>query len=109
MEKCRPKTEADLPEGEKLDETADKWSNMLFYVKWRRWAYKHCTWDGLNTLSQLGGYKRVLNYCKRMDEQEACPALLFTLNDFYYKTIPWPLMFVRALNQVVDWFVASRR
>ena len=62
-----------MPEGETFEEDpVDKWNNVLFYVKWRRWAYRHCTHESLVTLSQLGGYKRVLNYCKRMDEQEVC-------------------------------------
>ena len=67
---CRKRTEADLQEGEVLEEDPDKWNNMLFYVKWRRWSYRHCTHESLQTLSQLGGFKRVLNYCKRMEEQE---------------------------------------
>lgn len=48
----------------------DKWASMEFWVKWKRWSYRHCSWDTLNTLSQLGGYKRVLNYCKRQEEME---------------------------------------
>ena len=46
----------------------DKWASMEFWVKWKRWSYRHCSWDTLTTLSQLGGYKRVLNYCKKQDE-----------------------------------------
>lgn len=62
---CRPIDP--LPEDA---EEGDKWGNMEFWVKWKRWSYRHCSWDTLSTLSQLGGYKRVLNYCKRQDELE---------------------------------------
>lgn len=61
--KCRPAEAGEEDDG-------DKWSGMEFWVKWKRWSYRHCSWDTLHTLSQLGGYKRVLNYCKRQDEME---------------------------------------
>ena len=48
----------------------DAWASREFHVKWRRWSYIHCSWDTRETLSQLGGYKRVLNYMKRTDELE---------------------------------------
>ena len=43
----------------------DPWRSKEFYVKWKRWSYIHCSWDTRETLSQLGGYKRVMNYIKR--------------------------------------------
>lgn len=49
----------------------DPWTTREFHIKWKRWAYLHCSWDTLNTLSQLGGYKRVLNYIKRSDDLAA--------------------------------------
>ena len=49
---------------------SDPWATREFYVKWKRWAYIHCSWDSDATLQQLGGYKRVLNYIKRQDELE---------------------------------------
>lgn len=64
---CRPTEDGEEVEG-------DKWANMDFWVKWKRWSYRHCSWDTLNTLSQLGGYKRVLNYCKRQEEMEVSTA-----------------------------------
>ena len=48
----------------------DVWATREFYVKWKRWAYIHCSWDSDATLQQLGGYKRVLNYIKRQDDLE---------------------------------------
>lgn len=49
----------------------DAWAAREFHVKWRRWSYIHCSWDTRETLSQLGGYKRVLNYMKRTDDLQA--------------------------------------
>lgn len=54
-------------EGVEFDPT-DPWANKEFYVKWRRWAHIHCSWDSRETLLQLAGYKRLQNYIKRMDE-----------------------------------------
>lgn len=39
-------------------------------MKWRRFSYRHCSWDTRATLSQLKGFKRVLNYMRRVDERE---------------------------------------
>ena len=61
----------------------DKWETMEFYVKWKRWSYRACSWDTRATLSQLGGYKRVVNYIRRQEDMEvyfhfesAVPAIL---------------------------------
>lgn len=51
----------------------DPWATREFHVKWKRWSYIHCSWDTRETLAQLGGYKRVLNYIKRVDEQQVPP------------------------------------
>lgn len=48
----------------------DPWATKEFYVKWKRWSYIHCSWDSRETLCQLGGYKRVMNYMKRQDALE---------------------------------------
>ena len=40
-------------------------------MKWKRWSYIHCSWDTLSTLSQLGGFKRVINYMRRQDDLAA--------------------------------------
>ena len=49
----------------------DRWACVEFRVKWRRYSYLHTSWDTRATLSQLPGFKRVLNYCKRVEELEA--------------------------------------
>lgn len=47
---------------------SDPWANCEFHIKWKRYAYIQCSWDTRATLSQLGGYKRVVNYMKRWDD-----------------------------------------
>ncbi|KAL3153482.1 hypothetical protein ABBQ38_011813 [Trebouxia sp. C0009 RCD-2024] len=49
----------------------DPWANTEFHIKWKRYAYIQCSWDTRATLSQLGGYKRVVNYMKRWDDLQA--------------------------------------
>ena len=54
----------------------DPWANTEFHIKWKRYAYIQCSWDTRATLSQLGGYKRVINYMKRWDDlqvRQGCP------------------------------------
>lgn len=47
----------------------DPWRTREFYVKWARYSYIHNSWDTYATLSQLGGFKRVLNYCRKIDAE----------------------------------------
>lgn len=54
----------------------DPWSSREFYVKWARHSYIHCSWDAYSTLKQLGGFKRILNYCRIMDQLAAERAAL---------------------------------
>jgi chromodomain-helicase-DNA-binding protein 1 len=49
----------------------DPWASREFYVKWARYSYIHCSWDAYTTLKQLGGFKRILNYCRRQDQLAA--------------------------------------
>lgn len=49
---------------------ADPWESREFFVKWARYSYVHCSWDTRATLSQLKGYKRVLNYIRKVEERE---------------------------------------
>ena len=55
-------------------DNADKWTQREYYVKWARHSYIHCSWDSYATLSQLAGFKRVLNYCRKMEERLASRA-----------------------------------
>lgn len=40
------------------------WSNVEFHVKWRRLSFIHTSWQPLEALRDLLGFKRVLNYMK---------------------------------------------
>ncbi len=46
----------------------DPWATREFFIKWKRHSYVHCTWETRATMSQLAGYKRVLNYIKKQAE-----------------------------------------
>lgn len=43
---------------------ADPWSCVEFHVKWRRLSFIHTSWQPLEALRDLPGFKRVLNYIK---------------------------------------------
>jgi hypothetical protein len=43
---------------------ADPWSHVEFHVKWRRLSFIHTSWQPLEALRDLPGFKRVLNYMK---------------------------------------------
>eukprot|EP00955_Chlamydomonas_euryale_P042410 352298-Chlamydomonas_euryale.AAC.2 len=62
----RHRDAAGLPPAE-----GDPWASRELHIKWKRYSHIHCSWDTRDTLSQLPGYKRVLNYMKRADELEA--------------------------------------
>ncbi len=50
------------------DPAAEPWATKEFRIKWKRYSYTHCTWESLDTLRQLPGFKRVANYMRRADE-----------------------------------------
>jgi hypothetical protein len=47
----------------------DPWSTREFLVKWRCYSYTHCSWERRAVLEPLPGFKRVLNYVKKVDDQ----------------------------------------
>ena len=49
---------------------ADPWAAREFHIKWKRYAFIHTSWETRETLSKLGGYKRITNYIKRTNEQQ---------------------------------------
>ncbi|PRW57711.1 CHROMATIN REMODELING 5 isoform A [Chlorella sorokiniana] len=51
--------------------SGDPWASREFFVKWARNSYLHCTWELKATCAQLPGFKRILNYIKKVEEQEA--------------------------------------
>ncbi|XP_024375943.1 protein CHROMATIN REMODELING 5 isoform X2 [Physcomitrium patens] len=44
------------------------WDDQEFYIKWKGQSYLHCQWMLLSELEPLSGYKKVLNYMKKVDE-----------------------------------------
>jgi chromodomain-helicase-DNA-binding protein 1 len=44
----------------------DPWATRAFLIKWRFYSHLHCTWETRPTLQQLAGYKRVLNYMRKV-------------------------------------------
>jgi hypothetical protein len=42
----------------------DSWSRVEFHVKWRRLSFIHTSWQPLEALRDLPGFKRVVNYMK---------------------------------------------
>ncbi|KAH7426872.1 hypothetical protein KP509_10G020300 [Ceratopteris richardii] len=53
-----------------LDTSSDlRWEDQEFYIKWKGQSYLHCQWQTLAELSQLSGYKKVINYTKRFEEE----------------------------------------
>ncbi|KAJ7189805.1 hypothetical protein O6H91_Y529900 [Diphasiastrum complanatum] len=68
--------EAELEEGRQaepfiLDTDPHKeidWDEQEFYIKFKGQSYLHCEWHLLSDLSQLSGYKKVLNYMKKVEE-----------------------------------------
>jgi hypothetical protein len=44
--------------------SGDPWSCVEFHVKWRRLSFIHTSWQPLEALRDLPGFKRVLNYIK---------------------------------------------
>ncbi len=65
---CREKEGAEAKEG-------DPWASREFHIKWKRYAFIHTSWETRETLSKLGGYKRITNYIKRQEKEKARPAL----------------------------------
>ena len=84
---------------------ATLWATREFHVKWRRWSYIHCSWDTRETLSQLGGYKRVLNYMKRFDAQQArgVPVPLLPPAHAWSWISTAALMLLGATPQLLHW------
>ncbi|MCO5575316.1 hypothetical protein L7F22_029116 [Adiantum nelumboides] len=52
------------------DSSSDlRWEDQEFYIKWKGQSYLHCQWQTLAELSQLSGFKKVVNYTKRVEEE----------------------------------------
>ena len=62
----REKEGAEVKEG-------DPWASREFHIKWKRYAFIHTSWETRETLSKLGGYKRITNYIKRQEKEKVGP------------------------------------
>ncbi|XP_077251792.1 protein CHROMATIN REMODELING 5-like isoform X2 [Tasmannia lanceolata] len=51
-----------------LDSEPD-WNEIEFFIKWKGQSYLHCQWKSFSELQNLSGFKKVLNYTKRVMEE----------------------------------------
>lgn len=51
-----------------LDSEAD-WNRVEFFIKWKGQSYLHCQWKSFSDLQNLSGFKKVVNYIKRVTEE----------------------------------------
>ncbi|XP_077218818.1 protein CHROMATIN REMODELING 5-like isoform X2 [Tasmannia lanceolata] len=51
-----------------LDSEPD-WNEVEFFIKWKGQSYLHCQWKSFSDLQNLSGFKKVLNYMKRVMEE----------------------------------------
>ncbi|XP_075520131.1 protein CHROMATIN REMODELING 5-like [Primulina tabacum] len=45
------------------------WNEIEFLIKWKGQSHLHCQWKPLSELQNLSGFKKVLNYTKKMTEE----------------------------------------
>ncbi|KAJ3683795.1 hypothetical protein LUZ60_014022 [Juncus effusus] len=50
-------------------EQEPEWEQVEFYVKLKGQSYLHCQWKSYGELQTLSGFKKVLNYMKRVSEE----------------------------------------
>ncbi len=68
---CRSTAVPPLSEMEGVEpHPTDPWVTRELYIKWKRYSYIHCSWDTKATLSLLAGFKRVLNYMRKVRGRE---------------------------------------
>eukprot|EP01018_Ginkgo_biloba_P030142 Gb_35181 [translate_table: standard] len=47
------------------------WNETEFFIKWKGQSYLHCQWQSLSELQHLSGFKKVLNYTKKVEEERS--------------------------------------
>ncbi|CAN8257999.1 unnamed protein product [Cochlearia groenlandica] len=52
-----------------LFDAEPEWNEMEFLIKWKGQSHLHCQWKSLSDLQNLSGYKKVLNYTKKVTEE----------------------------------------
>ncbi|XP_062014865.1 protein CHROMATIN REMODELING 5 isoform X1 [Rosa rugosa] len=51
-----------------LFDSEPDWSNTEFLIKWKGLSHLHCQWKSFSELQSLSGFKKVLNYTKKVME-----------------------------------------
>ncbi|XP_060174119.1 protein CHROMATIN REMODELING 5 isoform X2 [Lycium barbarum] len=51
-----------------LYDSEPDWNEMEFLIKWKGQSHLHCQWKSIVELQNLSGFKKVLNYTKRVME-----------------------------------------
>ncbi|KAG2674741.1 hypothetical protein I3760_13G152700 [Carya illinoinensis] len=51
-----------------LYEIDQDWNEMEFLIKWKGQSHLHCQWKSFSELQHLSGFKKVLNYTKKVME-----------------------------------------
>ncbi|KAI4308165.1 hypothetical protein L6164_031267 [Bauhinia variegata] len=51
-----------------LFDSEPDWNEMEFLIKWKGQSHLHCQWKSFAELQNLSGFKKVLNYTKKMTE-----------------------------------------
>ncbi|CAO2837359.1 unnamed protein product, partial [Amaranthus hypochondriacus] len=51
-----------------LFDTEPDWNEMEFLIKWKGQSHLHCQWKPLAELQNLSGFKKVMNYMKKVAE-----------------------------------------
>ncbi|KAF0907372.1 hypothetical protein E2562_015866 [Oryza meyeriana var. granulata] len=46
------------------------WDDVEFYIKWKGQSFLHCQWKTLSDLQNVSGFKKVLNYMKRVTDEQ---------------------------------------
>ncbi|MCD7457593.1 hypothetical protein HAX54_035451, partial [Datura stramonium] len=67
-EAIRNKKSADPMLLSHLYDSEPDWNEMEFLIKWKGQSHLHCQWKSFAELQNLSGFKKVLNYTKRVME-----------------------------------------
>lgn len=51
-----------------LFDSEPDWNEMEFLIKWKGQSHLHCQWKSFSELQNLSGFKKVLNYTKKVTE-----------------------------------------
>ncbi|KAI4305991.1 hypothetical protein L6164_029311 [Bauhinia variegata] len=52
-----------------LFDSEPDWNEMEFLIKWKGQSHLHCQWKSFAELQNLSGFKKVLNYTKKVTEE----------------------------------------